>query len=255
VKSLSRLAILAILTVTYAATAQSPALAVKATIQLAPATDGFDGKLELLEDSRLTPELDKTLWGAGGPEMALDENDPLYKQLASAPLQHATLRLKDRHGKGIKEMTLDREQARISVQTLHPVHRTILVTIDLSAGFGSYSGPLTELLDVSHGKLEFAMAQDAHSRTEKPLYLANTLKTAWRFSPASNDVATQKDILEVACRPNADAIVFYTTYTRYHWNGSEWISVSRRSAGMWESDQPFPAASRFPKADGVASLP
>jgi hypothetical protein len=243
-----RLALFAVLLGTTATFAQDHGLKVKTTIRLTAASDGMDGKLELLEDARLTPKLEDTLWQSGGPDMALDPSDPLLKQLTAPPLQHALLRLTDGQQKVVGELALERELARTQIATLRAGYRTILVTTDLSAGFGSYSGPFTELLDLSHKKLDIATAVDTQSRKAEPIHLASTLKTAWRLSPVSGGPASQKDILELACRPNADASKFFITYTRYHWTGAAWVHRARKSPGMWEADEPFPQANRFPPA-------
>ena len=228
------------------AIAQQPILSVRQSVELTSTSDGFAGRLELLEDARLTDDLDKVLWCSGGPEMALDEKDPHYRQLTTVPLQNALLRLKDQHGNKIQEMELEREQARIRAESLHPGHHTFFVTTDLSSGFGSYSGPLTQLLDVSHGRLYVVNARDAKSAALEPIHLASTLKTAWKISSVNGGSTEQKDILEIACRPNADASVFYVTYTRYHWNGKEWINFTRRTRGFWETDDAFPSPDKFP---------
>jgi hypothetical protein len=243
-----RLALLAVLVGTTAASAQDRGLKVKTTIQLASSTDGIDGTLELFEDARLTAKLENTLWQTGGPGLALDPSDPFLKQLTDPPLEHALLRLTDAQQKVIGEMALERELARTQIVSLHEGFRTILVTTDLSSGFGSYSGPLTELLDLSHNRLDIATALDLQTRAREPIHLASTLKAAWHFSPFSGSQAPRRDILEVACRPKADGNKFSISRTRYHWVGAGWVSATRSSPGMWESDEPFPPASRFPPA-------
>ena len=194
----------------------------------------------------MTSDLEKVLWQSGGPDMALDEKDPRYKRLTVIPLQNAVLRLLDNHSRLIQEMKLEREQARIHTEQLIPGHRTILVTTELSAGFGSYSGPSTEMIDISHGKIDVVSARDSKSGRLTPIYLASTLKTAWELVPSTR-LGPLKDILEIACRPNDDASKFYVTYTRYFWNGSEWVESSRRVLGFWEADSKFPPTERFPK--------
>lgn len=231
---------------------QSKGLRVVSSLNLTVASDGFSGRVELLQDSRLTPDLAKLLWGSGGPELALDPGDPLYKELTALPLKDAAIRLVDQHSRTIQELTLKREQALIGAELLHPGFRTILVTTDLSAGFGSYSGLFTELIDVSRGRFEFVDARDAQSGARSPIYLGNTLKTAWKLVAAPGNSGKSKDILEIACRPNADASVFYLTYSRYSWSGTEWVVFTRRVPGMWEADEPFPASERFPRSDSRA---
>ena len=228
--------------------AQQPNLIVVKSLTLTVASDGFDGRLELLDDMRLTSDLGKMLWGSGGPEMALDENDPHYKDFTSTPLRKAVLRLRNAHRIIIAETTLEREQARVRFERLHPDLRTILVTTDLSAGFGSYSGPLTELLEVAGGRLETVVARNTESGLSKPIRLLSTLKTAWKLVPATGDQNNLKDILEVACRPDFDSkeAKFFVTYTRYHWDGKEWIVLTRKVHGFWEDEGSFPALGQFP---------
>lgn len=228
--------------------AQNSFPGVRAHFNLTVKTDGFAGSLDLLEDPRITPELDQSLWQSGGPEMALDEHDPLLQQLATSPLRSAVLRLRDSKGHTVAETTLQREQARIEFSQLHPGRRSIFVTTDLSAGLGSYSGPFTQILDVSRGNLDFVQARNVTNGIRGSISLASTLKTAWRTISAS---AGSRDILQVACRPKSfdpNSAEFVITYTRYHWNGSEWLMAQAESPGMWESEERFPLLKRFPPA-------
>ena len=183
--------------------------------------------------------------------MALNKNDPLYKNLAASPLRNAVLRLKDSNQKIIAEMALEREQARLRVEALHSGRRTIMVTTDLSAGFGSYAGPTTELLEVIEDRLEPVVAQDTESGSREPILLVSTLKTSWKLVPAAGGRSDQKDILEVACRPNLDAKNtddFLVTYMRFHWNGEGWSVLTRKVHEFWEDEGPFPAQQLFPSA-------
>ncbi len=228
---------------------RQPHLVVASTLTLTAASDGFNGKLELLEDARLTSALEKTLWGSGGPEMALGENDPRYKDLTTNLLLNAVLRLKDEHGKIVAKTELEREQARIRFERLRPGRRAILVTTDLSAGAGSYSGPVTELLNVTAGRLKTVTAKNAESGLSEPIRLMSTLKTAWKLVPTAGSQTKQKDILMVACRPDfdaEDANDFFVTYARYHWDGKGWIVLIRKVHGLWEDDNGFPALDQFP---------
>jgi hypothetical protein len=246
------LAFLLLAAIPPAATAQQPGLAAAQNFTLTLASDGFEGRLELLQDSRLTRELEEVLWGSGGPDMALDQNDQRLKTFTAVPLHPAVLRLRDAHQQIVAETTFERELVRIRIEGLHPGRRTILATTDLSAGFGSYSGPVTELLEVRGGKLETITARDAQSGAIQPIHLASTLKTAWKLVPAAASNSSTKDILEVACRPNFDLkdTKFFLTYTRYHWDGSGWVAFTRKVHGFWESDNSFPPLERFPKPTG-----
>ncbi len=227
--------------------ASQPSLVVAGSLTLTAAPDGFGGRLELLEDARFTPDLEAVLWRAGGLEMALDENDPLYRKLTSTPLRNAVLELRDAEGKIVEEKPLERELARARIEALRRGRRTILVTTNLSAGFGSCSYPVTELLEVVGERLEPVVARDAKSGASAPIRLSSARKAAWRLAPAPGG---QKDILQLVCRPDLDAqeAGFIVTYRRYHWNGREWMVFTRRDRGCWEDDRAFPASERFPSA-------
>ncbi len=249
-----RLALLALLLCARALVAQPNGLSVTVTFLLTTPEDGLNGYLQLLEDERLTDDLHKKLWASGGPDMALDHNDPLYKRLTTPPLRRAVLRLLDERGHLVGQLTLQRELALLQGASLHAGYRTLLVTTDLTHGYGSYSGPLTQILDLSQGKLEIAAARNAITGNPAPIYLARTLKTEWRVSGDSPRPGAPIDLLEVACRPNPNAPLdpspsdFAIIRTRYHWTGTEWIYARRRAPGFWEADQPFPPMENFPRA-------
>jgi hypothetical protein len=236
-----------------AAIAQLPGLSVKTAIPLTVARDGYNGTLVLLEDERLTNELDKRLWASGGPSLTLDRKDPLYRQLTAPPLKRAVLLLMNPQKKIVGRITLQRELAILQAATLHAGYRTIMITTDLTAGFGSYSGPLTQILDLSEAKLEIATARNTFTGKSAPIYLARTLKTEWRVSADHPRPGAPVDLLEIACRPGANAPLdpapdeFAVIRTRYHWTGTEWVFARRRAPGFWEADHEFPPIERFPR--------
>ena len=239
--------------------AQQPDLVVAKSLMLAAESDGFDRRLELLEDARLTPDLKQTLWGSGGTDLALDLNDPRYKGFASNPLRKAVVRVENASQRIVFEKALERELARIHVELLHTGRRTILITTDLSIGMGSYAGPLTKLFQVMEGRLEEVSALNAQSGRIEPIGLMRSLKTEWKTAPPSSAQMDRKDILLFACRPKdfgADDTKFTKIFTRYHWNGKEWVSYQRMAPGIWEDDDPFPRACSFPAQQqrGLSSL-
>jgi hypothetical protein len=232
--------------------AQDTSAHVSAALVLTNTIDGFNGKLELVQDARITPALEKALWRMGPPDMVLGEKDPLAKNLAARPLRNAVLRLRDANQKVVAEKTMDGALTRIRFAALIPGRRTIFATTDLSAGLGSYSGPDTELFQVEGGQLEPVQVRNAATGEMGPITLAATLKTDWKLVPAISGPAGQKDILEAACRPDFDSPgtseqKFWVTYMRYHWDGKQWIGYSRRVHGFWEADE-FPSLAHFPAA-------
>jgi hypothetical protein len=236
--------------------AQRPALSLVKTLVLNRESDGVDGKLELLEDARLTPAIRKTLWQVGDPTVAFGEDSAQTRALATPPLLHAVLRLRDGSGKTLFEKKLKRELAQIEFESIHPGQRTIFVTTDLSIGFGSYAGPSTELLEVSGQRLEAVTARGPKTGEVDPIEVMRSLKTEWKLAPASANQPGQRDILSLACRPKdwgSTTTDFVRIYVRYHWNGTEWVLFGRRVPGIWEAgDDPFPASEKFPGSTSLA---
>lgn len=118
--------------------------------------------------------------------------------------------------------------------------RWALLTEDMSAGFGSYSGPVTHLVDLSR-RAGIAEVRD-HRGAE--IVLTSTLKTAWKGQPDG--------FLMAACRPGntagvPDSIDFTTTYTRYRWSSGVWVRTERREPGFHEFEDGFPDVGMFPK--------
>jgi hypothetical protein len=231
--------------------AQQAHLVVARSLTLTGALDGFDGRLEVLEDSRITSGVEKKLWGMGDPDIAYYGDAPRIKELTDVPLHHAVLRLKDALGNVVARKTMRRELVRVRFGLLHSGWRTIFVTTDLSIGMGSYAGPLTDLFQVDGGRLELVTARTEDSKDVGPISVFSTLKTEWKLVPAAGGENGQKDILEFACRPadwGSMKSDFVLIYTRYHWDGKEWIEFTRKTHGFWEADEGFPPSGRFPSA-------
>jgi hypothetical protein len=241
-------ALLLIISTSGTAIGQQSDLAVVKTIQLTSTLDGFDGTLELLEDGRITPEVQKELWGMGYPDTAFYGDAERIKLLTVPALKHAVLRLEDAHHEIVYKKTLERELARIQVEALHPGQRTILITTDLSIGMGSYAGPSTELYQVSSRRLEAVTARYEKTGEVDPIQMMSSLKTAWKLASPGPGETNQKDILELACRPNweVENTKFFKIYSRYHWDGKQWVLYGKKVPGMWESDDGFPPSQRFP---------
>src|SRR5882724_4850066 len=108
---------------------------------LSKAAGGIDGALQLLQDARLTPSLRKQLWGSG--EASSD----------GVTFQNAAIRTVSPDGKTLESEVLERPLATLeSVHLYGDSRTTYLITVDYSAGFGSYSGPATLLLEISDGR-------------------------------------------------------------------------------------------------------
>ena len=190
----------------------------------ADAADTGCDHLALVLDPRLTPAVVEQQWASGEPSSA-------------AP---ANLELRGCKGELLDQLPLDAPLARLdSIALRGTAVRTYLVTMDLTAPAGSYSGPLTVPVQVINHKLKRAEASTSDDRTE-PIKLPLTGKAAWK--KVANGAAD--DLLVVNCQPQANG--FMTSFRRYHPTRRGWQVRMRTEPILWESDGEFPKAARFP---------
>ncbi len=116
---------------------------------------------------------------------------------------------------------------------------TYLVSVDLTAALGSYSGPLTIPVQVINRYLQPAVATMPDGRPE-PIHLALTGKAAWK----KITIKEVDDLLSVNSQPQDGN--FMTFYRRYHPTRDGWQVRVRSAPGLWESDSEFPESERFP---------
>ncbi len=207
--------------------------------------NGVDGWLQVMIDARLSEKLRKEMWGVGDWAFVIPEDDPQYKVFSATPPQNAELQIVDPRGQLLAREVLERPLAKVEEERLRAGRPTFLVTVDYSAGMGSYAGPATLLLEVVNGNLHWLEAMNADTGKRKMIRLPKTLKSDWRFSPTG----AQQDILQVLCRPDdlAGSSDFSVVYIRYHFvEGAGWQMRKRVKKGLWQSDEPFPQARLFP---------
>jgi hypothetical protein len=179
----------------------------------------------LILDPRLTPAVVEQRWASG----ELSSEVP------------ANLELRGCNGELLDQLPLDAPLARLDNVALRGTEvRTYLVTMDLTAPAGSYSGPLTVPVQVIKHKLKRAEATTADRRIE-PIKLPLTGKAAWK--KVANGATD--DLLSVSCQPQASG--FTTTFRRYHPTRRGWQVRLRSEPILWESDGEFPKAGRFPR--------
>jgi hypothetical protein len=205
--------------------------------QRVPTADRAGTVLEILEDARITPELQKTLWGTGAGA------DGLPDGVSHAPLLNAQVQLVSAADTVLASRKLDYPLATLEPAPLHGLPSPAwFLTDDETAPMGSYSGPATEMLVPSHSGLEPVGYESAQGEAT-PLVLARTGKADWRVvSPRSG---TTEEIEAAFCTP-ADAGNFVTTYRTYRFVDGKWQAASRQLRGLWESDRQFPAHADFP---------
>ena len=221
-----------------------PELVVGALVPLSQVANGVDGELQILKDARITRAIAKQVWNTGGLDVEQEDYIPSSKE---SPVRNARIQVVARNGAVLDSEELERPLARIGTAHLYPnAKASYLLSVDYSAGFGSYSGPITFVVEVSGGRLHWVEAVDA-SGTRAKLRMMDSLKTAWRIVDAS---AEGKEILEAACRPTEKTLKtggdFTITYSRFFFDGMEWRSVSRTVPGFTEFDGGFPSRRHFP---------
>jgi hypothetical protein len=206
-------------------------LTVSHSVSLHRATNGVDGRLELLLDSRLSEARQNELWGTG--------------ELEPGDLRFAVLQVVDLTGAVRDRLILERSLAHFEPETVTlPDGALWLLSVDYSASMGSYNGPVTLPLQVQEARLRPLEAVDEQGTTA-PVRLMRSLKTDWRLEPAR--VGPIPDILSVSTRPDFDNQgEFVVTYARLSFDGHRWIRHTRRTPGLWESDGDFPDRELFP---------
>jgi len=183
---------------------------IQQSVKLSQAQDGFEGRLDLLVD------------------------EVLISKVALAP-KVALLQLVSSHNQVLQKLLLEKPIAEIKTADFSDIgNRLILVTQDFSADFGSYSGPISKILEISNDTLHWAEAWSAQNKSTK-ISLLRSLKTAWSFAPSKN--GKSKDILKVSCRfdPGSEG-EFKTVFSRFHREKTGWQVTERSKPILWERE-------------------
>jgi hypothetical protein len=239
--------------------ADAPAgYAVRARFDLAPEADATSGRLELLEDARIRPEMREAIREAWGGDPCAELHDavlePLCAATRDAPLRPAMLRLLDADGRVVATRAAERPLADLeATEWRGPAQRAYVFTVDQSTGAGSYSGPVALVAEPDAKGFGWAVASDAKGGAADTLALVTTLKSAWRAVPRADGRGAE--LLVVRCRPDfAPAAAspqgggFVVTFERFAHDGTRWVRHRRQAPGCWEDDgdASFPARARFP---------
>ena len=153
----------------------------------------------------------------------------------------------DQDNRKIATHKLERPVAEIkTVKLVGGKPDSFRLMVDYSAGWGSYAGPITMFIDVAGGKIKWIRAKDSSTGKSEKISVMRSLKTSWELSKSRQN----QDILELACRPTFKGgdNPFVLIYTRYRFNGLEWIRYSRSEKGYldFEADTDFPGDNLFP---------
>ena len=224
----------------------APRLVVFQRVPLSRAANGIDGELQLMQDSRLTSSLFRQkVWGFG--DLATEDAEVHESVLKDGPFQKAYVRIVSSDGRALESEPLERPLARLEGVHLYSDNKnTYLVTVDYSAGWGSYSGPATLLAEVKSGRIHWLEATDGRTGKSARISLAATIKSVWKIVPVAD--GSGKDILEALCRPSFEVYdeTFKLIYIRYHFDGKRWVLLEREQKGYSDFMEGFPARSLFP---------
>jgi hypothetical protein len=224
--------------------AQENELAVSQAVRLTTASNGIDGKLEILTDRRLTDKIKREMWGVGDWSFVLPEGDPQRAVFEKNPPQNAELRILTSTNEVLESTVLERPLVRVTEARVLGDKTSFLVKVDYSVGFGSYTGVTALLLDVTYARFRWAEVTDIDTKQVERIRLPETLKSSWKLVPFRGN----NDVLRVYCRAAQVQVgnEFVIGYVRYRFDGKHWVKYERQEEGFWESDQAFPPLSKFP---------
>ncbi len=216
------------------------------SLPLTQRINGVDGHLQLRQDARLNEKLSQLLWGSGGDNLEGKQALAVFK---GAPPRNAVIQLVDSAGKVLHSEVLERPLAKLRIEHLYgDVRRTYLLTVDYSAGFGSYSGPITSFIEVHDGHMEWVKSTESKTGHTEKISLMDSLKTTWKFVNAPGGHG--KQILLAQCRPDWSSVKddpdFRITYARFFFYGTSWFVLRRTVKGYSDFEKGLPSRKHFP---------
>jgi hypothetical protein len=230
IKATYLLKLLLILSVANAAPIQpkNPDYIADQKILLTKKSDGIDASLEVWRDKRLSTA-DINLMREHDPD-----NDPTRSlKFQKIPVKPAIIALTsngsdDSHT--IQLLPLEKPYATINDKYIDGFKRIFLITQDFGIAFGSYNGPITQLLEINGNSMNWVKTLDKRSNINVQISLLRSLKSAWNFDPKTND------ILQIRCRPSDSLDTFITYFSRYHHNDRGWTLITRSEPMFWEAE-------------------
>ena len=213
-----------------------------AVVQRMPVAGTDPATLVVLEDRRLTPRVRDKLWGAGDVTMAFEERDPIVADVRRRPLLNARLQLLSSAGAVLAERDEEYPLAKIEAAPIHGLPTpAFLFTVDMSAGWGGFSGPATWLLTPATTQLAPVPFVPEGKGKVGEIVLASTLHTDWRVVPPRHG---GPDEIERAYCPGGDDGPVLTLET-YRFHDGQWHRAERRG-GACADIEGMPPRSAFP---------
>jgi hypothetical protein len=213
---------------------------VYASVALVPEANGSHGRLQLLQDKRLTPALRDYIAGGGYCDERPAAHPAFCESVDREPLHPAIVRLLDATGQEIAARPMRRELAFLKTVYLYGTPKpTYLVAVDLRAGAGGWAPVCTYLAEVEHGKLQWLSSILASDGTRFEITLCDSFHAMWRIVPSRR--GRGKDIVFV--NAGVDGTL---GLGRYVWEGKSGRLAISRSAGSWDTEHAFPGLRQFP---------
>jgi hypothetical protein len=213
---------------------------------LTKSTHGIDGTLQLLQDSRITTNLECWTYLDDKETFQIFRDNPplgpvlrILSQYDGFVKTEGALAFDDTPVAWLKEVRL-----RGSTKPIY------LLTRDFTIGMGSYAGPKTFFYEITDGKLKPIEYVDDTTKEREQIGLTISLKNGWKFVDSKD--GKSEDILRVHCWPDfedtsKDEQAFLVYYDRFHFDGKEWIRYEKIEKGFWENEEgTFPPLSKFP---------
>ena len=218
--------------------------AVRQSLKLDRATYGLEGTLEVLEDERITPELQKVMWRiSADPRQVLADNDPHRMTFEKNHLRDAKVRVVTSDGRLAFEDKFVWPLAEIEVTPLtNSGDAVIFVTTDNTTNFGTYKGTATRMLEFKRGAKENAPYYVAIGEDPKAALLLRSQKSDWRLA---KDARGTPVIQLIAAYPDVNGNV-RDEYATIRSDEGGWVMNSRTEQGAWEPQEAWPAAAKFP---------
>lgn len=211
-------------------------------------------QLVVMQDQRISQKLILAM-KSHDPENN-PESLPIFKK---DPLKHIVLRLLAKDGKELSRLELDKSFAEIGEKKVNKDGKKIIVvTQNFGIGMGSYNGPVTKILRIENNKISWENVLDLQSKTEVPIALLRSLKSAWNFT--SRNRLGEIDILKVSSRPDEEMKKsgYRTTFSRYHFLQNKWILKEVSRDLLWEAEDgstqlglTLPNINNFPTMENV----
>jgi hypothetical protein len=200
---------------------------------------GAAGTLQLLVDKRLNS---RTLTHYG--QYAQDRLDHPESRVP----KNGILRYVNVSGEAVSTLKLEKPVVNLERYSESKGDTELFVlTEDWGIEFGSYNGPISNLVVVSGGHISKIETKVGGGTKREKISLMRSLKNGWKKVKGGEF----PDILEVSCHPDFDYsgpdARFQVTYSRYHFNGGEWMVKTRTVSGFWEDEGSFPPERLFPK--------